>query len=235
MGSGCKCPRFLDLDTSWRWVASFTPRQLYPRGKSSGTHWIGGWVDPRAGLDDMEKLKKFLTLPGLKLRPLGLPARSAVAIPTALPRLPNNPPPPCKQAQCQLKWNKVIWDNIHLRTKVVRKTRGYTRRENSVRLGYFWETGVMCNTANRDKEAVLLSNYPSWKHHIKCSKASKQTEKFMTLRSKLLGLSPRANYTDRRDCRLSAKLMPIFAVSRRQRNGSLRSYSHFYEFVLKKK
>jgi hypothetical protein len=20
-----------------------------------GTHWIGGWVDPRAGLDDLEK------------------------------------------------------------------------------------------------------------------------------------------------------------------------------------
>jgi hypothetical protein len=32
-------------------------------------------VDPRAGLDDMEK-KKFLTLPGLELRLLGRPARS---------------------------------------------------------------------------------------------------------------------------------------------------------------
>jgi hypothetical protein len=46
-----------------------------PRGKKSpGTHWIGGWVDPRAGLDDVEK-RKFLTLPGLKPRPLGRPAR----------------------------------------------------------------------------------------------------------------------------------------------------------------
>jgi hypothetical protein len=35
---------------------------------------IGGWVDPRAGLDDVEK-RKFLTLPGLELRPLGCPAR----------------------------------------------------------------------------------------------------------------------------------------------------------------
>jgi hypothetical protein len=26
-----------------------------------GTHWIGGWVDPRAGFDDMEK-RKFLIL-----------------------------------------------------------------------------------------------------------------------------------------------------------------------------
>jgi hypothetical protein len=33
-----------------------------------GTHFIGGWVDPRAGLDDMEKWT-FFTLPGLKLPP----------------------------------------------------------------------------------------------------------------------------------------------------------------------
>jgi hypothetical protein len=32
-------------------------------------------VDPRAGLDDVEK-RKFLNLPGLELRPIGRPARS---------------------------------------------------------------------------------------------------------------------------------------------------------------
>jgi hypothetical protein len=32
-------------------------------------------VDPRVGLDDMEK-REFLTLPGLKLGPIGRPARS---------------------------------------------------------------------------------------------------------------------------------------------------------------
>jgi hypothetical protein len=48
----------------------FTPRETAP-----GTQWIGGWVAPRASLDDVEK-KKFLTLPGLELRPLGRPARS---------------------------------------------------------------------------------------------------------------------------------------------------------------
>jgi hypothetical protein len=36
--------------------------------KAPGTHWIGGWVGFRAGLDDVEK-RKFLTLPGLELRP----------------------------------------------------------------------------------------------------------------------------------------------------------------------
>jgi hypothetical protein len=52
------------------WSASrsgcFTPVERAP-----GTHW----VDLRAGLDGVEK-RKFLTLPGLELRPLGSPARS---------------------------------------------------------------------------------------------------------------------------------------------------------------
>jgi hypothetical protein len=56
-------------------VVSSTPRLLYPRERAPGTHCIGGWVDPRAGLDDMEKWK-LLTLPGLELRALSRPARS---------------------------------------------------------------------------------------------------------------------------------------------------------------
>jgi hypothetical protein len=43
--------------------------------KAPSTHCIGGWVDPRAGLDGVEK-KKFVTLPGFELRPLGCPAHS---------------------------------------------------------------------------------------------------------------------------------------------------------------
>jgi hypothetical protein len=45
------------------------------REEAPGTHRIGGWVNPRVGLDDVEK-GKFLILPGLELRPLGRPARS---------------------------------------------------------------------------------------------------------------------------------------------------------------
>jgi hypothetical protein len=26
-----------------------------PRERAPGTYWIGGWVDPRPGLDDLEK------------------------------------------------------------------------------------------------------------------------------------------------------------------------------------
>jgi hypothetical protein len=51
-------------------ICRFTPGERAP-----GMHWIGSWVDPRAGLDGVEK-RKFLTLPGLELRPLGRPARS---------------------------------------------------------------------------------------------------------------------------------------------------------------
>jgi hypothetical protein len=40
-----------------------------------GTHWIGGWVVPKAGIDYVEK-RKFLTLLGMELRPFGRPARS---------------------------------------------------------------------------------------------------------------------------------------------------------------
>jgi hypothetical protein len=47
----------------------FTPWERVP-----GTHWIGGWVDPRAGLDHLEK-REFLPLPGLELCLLGHPAR----------------------------------------------------------------------------------------------------------------------------------------------------------------
>jgi hypothetical protein len=72
-GSGCIDPHFHDLGTSWKWVVSFIPRPLYPRERAPSTHCIGGWVDPRGGLDDTEKWK-FLTLPGLELRPLGRPS-----------------------------------------------------------------------------------------------------------------------------------------------------------------
>jgi hypothetical protein len=56
------------------WSAS-RPGRFTPGEKAPSTHWIGGWVGPRAGLDDVEK-RKFLTLPGLELRPLCRPARS---------------------------------------------------------------------------------------------------------------------------------------------------------------
>jgi hypothetical protein len=63
-GSGYIDSHFLHLGSSWRRVVNFTPWPLYPRERAPGTQWIGGWVDPRAGLDNTEK-RKFLTLSGL--------------------------------------------------------------------------------------------------------------------------------------------------------------------------
>jgi hypothetical protein len=51
------------------WSAS-CPDRFTPEERAICTHWIGGWVGPRAGLDNVERTK-FLTLPGLELRPLG--------------------------------------------------------------------------------------------------------------------------------------------------------------------
>jgi hypothetical protein len=56
------------------WSAS-RPGRFNPGDKAPGTHWIGGWVDPRAGLDEVKK-RKFMTLPGLEFRPVHHPARS---------------------------------------------------------------------------------------------------------------------------------------------------------------
>jgi hypothetical protein len=75
MGEWCIDPYFLDLGNSLRWVLSFTPRSLYPQGKSPRYPFNRRLVDPRTGLDDVEK-RKFLTLPGLELRALVRPARS---------------------------------------------------------------------------------------------------------------------------------------------------------------
>ena len=37
-------------------TSALAPAAL-PLGKNPGTHWMGGWVDPRTGLDIMEKMK----------------------------------------------------------------------------------------------------------------------------------------------------------------------------------
>jgi hypothetical protein len=68
-GSGCIDPRFLDLGPSWRSVVSFMPFRFTSEERASGTHWIGGWLSPRACVDDVGK-RKFLTLPGLELQPV---------------------------------------------------------------------------------------------------------------------------------------------------------------------
>jgi len=52
------------------WVVNDTPRPFYPRERH-GTHCIGGWVGPRAGLDSAENLA-----PPPGFEPPDRPARS---------------------------------------------------------------------------------------------------------------------------------------------------------------
>jgi len=55
-------------------VVSSTGRPLYPQGKSPTTHWIGGWLGPRAGLNAVTKRRN--------------PCRESTPPP------PHRPPPP---------------------------------------------------------------------------------------------------------------------------------------------
>jgi hypothetical protein len=57
-----------------QWSAS-CPCRFMPGERIPGTHWIGVWVDPKAGLDDVEE-REFLTLLELELQPPGRPAHS---------------------------------------------------------------------------------------------------------------------------------------------------------------
>jgi hypothetical protein len=59
-GSGGITLHILDLGNRWRWVVSFTSRPFTSREIALGTHWIGGWVDPRVDLDAVVKRKRRL-------------------------------------------------------------------------------------------------------------------------------------------------------------------------------
>ena len=56
-GSGGIAPLFLNLDARWRWVGNVTSRPFYSRQRPPFpfTLWLGCWVGPRGGLDDLEK------------------------------------------------------------------------------------------------------------------------------------------------------------------------------------
>jgi hypothetical protein len=55
MGDWRYSPTILDLGTRWKWVVHFKPQTLYHRGRVPGTHWIGGSVGPKAGMDAVEQ------------------------------------------------------------------------------------------------------------------------------------------------------------------------------------
>jgi len=92
----CCCPHHERLEVELRycishpalcggkWSASrcgrFTPR------RNSFTHWVVGWVSPRAGVGFLKK-SNFVPLMGIEPRPLYRPAHNLVTILTELTRL----------------------------------------------------------------------------------------------------------------------------------------------------
>jgi hypothetical protein len=107
-----------------KWSTSRPGRFTPPPERAPGTHCIGGWVDRRAGLDDMEKWK-FLTLPGREPRTLSHPARSQSLYRVTSCSLINiywhwsNMLPPCSKQKSDLRqrWHvtlKCWWASTRL-------------------------------------------------------------------------------------------------------------------------
>lgn len=51
-------PCILNLGPRWRHMISVTHQQIYPTKWDPITHWIGGWMESRAGLDILERKKR---------------------------------------------------------------------------------------------------------------------------------------------------------------------------------
>jgi hypothetical protein len=62
MGSGDKAPRFLSTTLDGREWSASSPSRFASEERSPGTHWIGGWVGTRAGLDYIWKYSDFMHL-----------------------------------------------------------------------------------------------------------------------------------------------------------------------------
>jgi hypothetical protein len=77
-------------------------------------------VVPRPGLDDVEK-RKFLTPPGLELRPLGRPARNQVSIPTTLSRQTFSVPMSVLLHQCSRSRRKIVFSASAVHGRDIRR------------------------------------------------------------------------------------------------------------------
>jgi hypothetical protein len=123
--SVCRDPQFLDLGTSCNKWSALHPDRFTPGERAPVTHWIGGWVGPRTGLDDLEK-RKFLTLPGLEPLTLGRPARSQslyrLRYPCSLLITSINLKSKVKSSMCLIDWAPSHEDVLGARSDSIQTT-----------------------------------------------------------------------------------------------------------------
>jgi hypothetical protein len=65
-------------------LSASRPGRFTPGERATDTNWIGGWVDPRAGLDDVEN-RKFLTQPLHRFYVTTDPVTSLLTCPNSIP------------------------------------------------------------------------------------------------------------------------------------------------------
>jgi hypothetical protein len=75
-------------------IQNHSPAALYPGEWTSGTHWTGGWVGPRASLDTEARGKIRLPLPRIELLSPGRPVHSqTLSCLTRVSQRPERPGP----------------------------------------------------------------------------------------------------------------------------------------------
>jgi hypothetical protein len=67
-GSGGIAPCIINLVARWRWVVSFTPRRLYPRGENRRYPLVRRLGGPQSQFGRGGKEKNFQPLPGIEPR-----------------------------------------------------------------------------------------------------------------------------------------------------------------------
>jgi hypothetical protein len=83
-GTGSIAPRIFDLGTRWRWVVSFTPRLLYPRGKSPWYPFDRRLGGPQIGFEHGTEEKNSQPPPGIETPIIRSSSPQPVDIPTEL-------------------------------------------------------------------------------------------------------------------------------------------------------
>jgi hypothetical protein len=117
-------------------VVSFTLRPLYPGERARGIRYIGGWVDPRAGLDSVAK-RRIFTSPCRELT-RGRPTRSLVAILTELPQLSkmSTSKSTIKNPKEAISIASLTAVHVPFDTNIRRRVSGITEDTNSLGTGF---------------------------------------------------------------------------------------------------